>query len=55
MSQKVKVSDLKSSLKDLEWPTSGNKDVLIERLGWANMLQSFDILMTPQVFQIQNL
>ena len=45
MSQKVKVSvlELKSSLKDLNFPTSGNKDVLIERLGWANMPQSFDV------------
>ena len=45
MSQKVKVSvlDLKSRLKDLERPTSGNKDTLIEWPGWSNMLQSFDI------------
>ena len=45
MSQKSKISvlELKSRLKDLKYPTSGNKDTLIERLGWANMPQSFDI------------
>ena len=45
MSQKVKVSvlELKSQLKVLQKPTSGNKDVLIERLGWANLPQSFDM------------
>ena len=45
MSQKIKVSvlELKSSLKDLNWPTSGNKDALLERLSWASMPQSFDI------------
>ena len=45
MSQKVKVSvlELKSQLKVFQKPTSGNKDVLIERLGWANLPQSFDM------------
>ena len=45
MSQKAKITvqELKSILKDLKYPTSGNKNELIERLGWANMPQSFDI------------
>ena len=44
MPQKLKVSvlDLKSSLKALKWPISGTKEVLIERLGRANLPQSFD-------------
>ena len=45
MSQKVKITiiELKSILKDLKYFTSGNKNELIECLGWFNMLQSFDI------------
>ena len=47
---KVTIQNLKSSLKELHWPTSApNKEVLIERLGWANLPQSFDIFQDLKV------
>ena len=46
------IPELKARLKDLGWPVSGNKDVLIERLGWAEQPQSFDIFSDkPDVVQ----
>ena len=35
--KKVTIEMLKKSLKDLKLPQSGNKDVLIQRLGWAEL------------------
>ena len=43
---KVSVTELKSRLNNLNWPTSGNKDTLIEPLGWANTPQSLTFLVT---------
>ena len=40
---KVTVEDLKAQLKALNKPSSGTKDVLINRLGWAELSQSFDV------------
>ena len=46
------IPELKARLKDLGWPVSGNKDVLIERLGWAELLQSFEVFSDkPEVVQ----
>ena len=46
------IPELKARLKDLGWPVSGNKDVLIERLGWAEQLQSFEVFSDkPEVVQ----
>jgi hypothetical protein len=46
------IPEIKARLKELGWAISGNKDVLIERLGWAEQLQSCDIFLDkPAVVQ----
>ena len=51
----VTVLELKSKLKELNLPTSGLKDALINRLAFAELPMSYDIFKdSPKVSNVKN-